>query len=218
MTENSNIYETFNWRQPSQLFNWILHLVRNPASTAREIAGSRGMAFPLILVAMNIASVFVASIICIVAIKVRYSSYLLWVHIPFAGIIILAVLMATVFDFGLAGLLFVSTDIIFRQNTTFAKMLSMVSAKVAIDSIFVLAGSVLMFISNFFFSLCIIAGNIISFTILVTVYNEEVEIPSLKKLYSFSLSVTVIFIVLLVLLKAVSSFAVGSVLSYVGLM
>lgn len=221
MTNNSNVYEneassvtTFNWRQPSQLFNWIKYLIKNPVGASRQIAAAEVFALPLAIIAMNITAVFIASIICVVAANTRYSFYLSWLHIPLAGVVTLAVLMAAVFDFGFAGLLFVSTNIIFGQKTAFSKMLSMVSCKVAIDSLFILVGSVFMFISSFLLYPFIIVGNIISFTVIITVYNEEIELSPIKKLYGFACPVAVISVIMLVLFKAISSFIAAGMYGY----
>ncbi len=222
MVNNSNTYEhetcgssiAFNWRQPLQLLRWFLYLIKNPSGAARQIAASEVIAQPLVIITVNIIAVFIASIVCAAVINARHF-YLSWVHIPLAGTAVISALMAAVFDFGLAGLLFVNTGIIFRQKTTFARMLSIVSGKVAIDSLFILAGTVFMLINTLFFFLFAITGNIISFTLIITLYNEETELPPPKKLYGFSLPLAIVFVILLVLLKAVSSFSVSG-MSYIG--
>lgn len=220
MTENSNVYgghETgssaaeFNWKQPSQLFSLLLQFVKNPLEAARQIVYSEVIALPFVLVAINIITIFVASIICIIATKIKYGFYLSLIHIPLAVIVMMTVFVSAIFDFGLAGLLFISTNLIFKHKIGFLKILSMVGSKVVIDSIFMLVGSIFVFISSFFFYIFIITGNIISFAVLITVYNEE-ELSPLKKLYSFSFSTVVVSIMLFSLLKILSSFL--AVLSY----
>ncbi|MCX4327613.1 MAG: hypothetical protein OSJ45_10005 [Lachnospiraceae bacterium] len=214
-TAESNI--CFNLKKPSQVLHWLIYLIKDPAGAIRQAAAVENMAQPLTLAGINVLSVFLASIICVVVMNVRYSFYFSWVHIPSAGIIIFSVLLATVFDFGFPGLLFVSTSIIFKEKTTFAKMLSLSGGKVIIDSVFILAGSVFMMLSNFFFLLFAIAGNIISFTALVTAYNKETKLPAAKKIYSFSGSLAIISIIMAIILKVVSPLFIGNIYSYAGL-
>lgn len=203
-----------DWKQPAQFFHWLLYLLKNPVNAIRQVTADSGIIKPLILVAINIASVFFASIICVVIINIRYSIYFSLVHIHSIGIIILAVMLALVFDFGFPVLLFVSTSIIFKEKTTFSKMLSITGGKIIIDSLFILAGSVLMLLGNFFFFISVITGNIISFTILITLYNKESRLVADKKVYSLSVAMAVISIIIIIILKAGLSFSTGSILSY----
>lgn len=211
------IPDAFNWKQPSQVLHWIKHLIRNPAGTVRQMAAAEDIIPPLALVFINLISVFLASIICVIIINIRYSLYFSWIHIPSAGIIILALLLAAVFDFGFPGLLFVSTSIIFKEKTSFYKILSITGSKVITDSLFILAGSVFMLLGSFFFFLFAIAGNIISFAIIITVYNEEIHLPQTKKIYSISLSLIIISIVITIILKTFISVIAGNIFSYINL-
>lgn len=202
------------WKQPAQFFKWLSHLLKNPVNAIRQVMEDNDIIKPLILVIINIASVFLASIICVVIMNIRYSLYFSLVHIPYVGIIIFSVLLALVFDFGFPGLLFVSTSIIFKEKTTFSKMLSITGGKVIIDSLFIITGSVLMLFSSSFFFISIVTGNIISFTILATLYNEESSLAADKKIYSLSVPAAVISIITIIILKAVLSFSTGSILNY----
>lgn len=145
------ITAAFNWKQPSQILQWLLKLIRNPVSAVRQVVDSGDISQPLVLFFINLISVFLASTICVIILNIRYSFYFSWIHISSAGIIILSVLLAAVFGFGFPGLLFVSTGIIFKEKTSFYKMFSLAGCKVIIDSIFILAGSVFMLFGNFFF-------------------------------------------------------------------
>lgn len=214
-TTESNV--SFNFKHPSQVLHWLMYLIRNPSGAIRQASAAENMVQPLIMAAINVISVFLASIICVIIMNIKYNFYLSWVHIPAAGIIVFAILLATIFDFGFPGLLFVSTNIIFKEKTTFAKMLSLTGGKVIIDSVFILAGSVSMLLSNFFFLLFAVAGNIISFTVLVTVYNEETRLPTAKKIYSISCPLAITSIIMLIILKAVSSLLMGNIYSYANL-
>ncbi len=214
---NSNTgSSTPGWKQPAQFFHWLVYFLKNPVNAARQLISDSDIIKPLVLVAINIASVFIASIICVVIMNIRYSLYFSWVHIPSTGIIIFAVLLALVFDFGFPGLLFVSTSIIFKERTTFSKMLSITGGKIIIDSLFILAGSVLMLFGSFFFFISVATGNIISFTILITLYNKESRLMADKKVYSLSVPVVVISIIIIIMLKAVLSFSIGNILNYTG--
>lgn len=208
---------SFNFKQPSQVLHWLMYLIRNPAGAIRQASSAENMVQPLIMAAINVISIFLASIIFVIIMNIKYSFYLSWVHIPAAGIVVFTVLLATVFDFGFPGLLFVSTSIIFKEKTTFAKMLSLTGGKVITDSVFILAGSVSMLLSNFFFFLFAVAGNIISFTMLVTVYNEETKLPTAKKIYSFSGSLAITSIIMIIIFKTVSSLLMGNIYSYASL-
>ena len=119
------------------------------------------------------------------------------------GIIIITLLLALVFDFGFSGLLFVSTGIIFKEKTMFSKMLALTGVKVVTDSLFLLTGSLFMFLGNFFFFIFVIAGNIISLTTLIHVYNEESSLPANKKIYSISSALVIIYTIIMVIIKAV---------------
>lgn len=168
---NSNTgSSTPGWKQPAQFFHWLVYFLKNPVNAARQLISDSDIIKPLVLVAINIASVFIASIICVVIMNIRYSLYFSWVHIPSTGIIIFAVLLALVFDFGFPGLLFVSTGIIFKEKTSFYKMLYITRGKVITDLLFLLAGSAFMLLGSFFFFMFAVAGNIISFTIIIITY------------------------------------------------
>ncbi len=66
--------------------------------------------------------------------------------------------------------MFVSTGIIFKEKTSFYKMLYITRGKVITDLLFLLAGSAFMLLGSFFFFMFAIAGNIISFTIIIITY------------------------------------------------
>lgn len=218
---NSNIAAmpaAFDWKKPSQVFHWLLYFIRNPASAVKQVLAAEDITQPLALVFINLISIFITSIICVIVLNIRYSLYFSWIHIPSAGIIILTLLLAAVFDFGFPGLLFVSTGIIFKEKTSFYKMLSMAGGKVIIDSVFILAGSVFMIFGSFFFFLFAIAGNILSFAVLITIYNEEINLPQIKKIYNISLSLTIIYITIIIICKVFTSVLAGNIYSYINLL
>lgn len=192
-----------DWKQPSNILQWLVQLIKNPASAARQVAAGGNIKTSLILVAINLMSVLIASIIGVLVINIRYKLYFSLVNISLSGIIIIALLLALVFDFGFSGLLFVSTSIIFKEKTMFSKMLALTGVKVVTDSLFLLAGSLFMFLGNFFFFIFVAAGNIISLTTLIHVYNEESSLPAGKKIYSISGALVVIYTIIMVIIKAV---------------
>lgn len=214
---NTAIPAVFDWKQPSQVLHWIKQLIRNPASTVGQMAAAEDITQPLVLVFINLISVFLASIICVIILNIRYSLYFSWIHIPSAGIVILALLLAAVFDFGFPGLLFVSTSIIFKEKTSFYKILSITSGKVITDSLFILTGSVFMLLGSFFFFMFSIAGNIISLAIIITVYNEAIHLPQTKKIYSISISLIIISIIIIIILKTFTSILAGNIFNYINL-
>lgn len=198
------------WKQPLKLLHWYIHLIKNPASAVRQIVAADNIKIPLILIAINLISVLIASIICTITINIRYRLYFPWFHVPSATIIISAMLLALVFNFGFSGLLFVSTSIIFKEKAAFSKILALTGSKVVTDSLFLLAGSVFMLLGSLFFFLFTAAGNIISFTMLITAYNEETMLPADKKIYSFSCPLVLIFVIMIIILKAVSPLITGN--------
>ena len=206
-----------DWKQPSELLHWLVQLIKSPYNAVKQAASGDNIKLPLILVAMNLISVLITSIICVIIMNIRYRLYFSWVHIPLSGIIIFTLLLAIVFDFGFSGLLFVSTSIIFKEKAPFSKMLALTGSKAVTDSLFLLAGSVFMLLGSFFFFLFTAIGNIISFTMLITVYNEETSLPADKKIYSLSVSLALISIFIMVIVKAVSSFFMGSILASLSL-
>ena len=82
-------------------------------------------------------------------------------------------------------------------------MLALTGVKVVTDSLFLLTGSLFMFLGNFFFFIFVIAGNIISLTTLIHVYNEESSLPANKKIYSISSALVIIYTIIMVIIKAV---------------
>ncbi|MCI9079598.1 MAG: hypothetical protein HFH68_11885 [Lachnospiraceae bacterium] len=210
-TANSNI--PLDWKQPSHFLHWLVQLIKNPAGAARQVAGA-DIKTSLILIAINLIAVLVASVIFVIIINIKYRLYLSWVNISLSGIIILALLLALVFDFGFSGLLFVSTSIIFKEKTTFSKMLALVAGKVTTDSIFLLTGSVFMLLGSFFFFIITTVGNILSVTTLIYVYNENSSLPSDKKIYSISIALAAIYIIMMVIIKAVPSLFIGNILNF----
>lgn len=209
----------FNWQKPLQVIQWFFHLIRSPIDAIRLLVLSGETAGPVALIILNVISVFIASILCVIFMKLKYSLYFSWIHIPSAGIILLMTLFSAIFDFGFAGLLFVSTSIIFKGKAGFTKILSMVSGKVIIDSVFILAGSILMLIGNFFFFSSVMIGNILSITILITIYNEEIKLPSLKKIYSFSAAFAASFIIMIIMWRiAMSLLAALNPVDYMSLL
>lgn len=207
----------FNWKQPSQMVQWMLQFIRNPVSAVRRVVSSGDISQPLAMVFINLISVFIASVICVIILNIRYSLYFSWLHIPSAGIIIFSLLLAAIFDFGFPGLLFVSTGIIFKEKTSFYKMLSITGGKVITDSLFLLAGSAFMLLGSFFFFLFAIAGNIISFAIIITIYNEEISLPQTRKIYSISIPLIIISIIIIIILKIFTSLLAGNIFSYINL-
>lgn len=88
---NSNITAIpaeFNWKQLSQMVQWMLQFIRNPVSAVRQVAVPGDISQPLDMVFINLISVVIASIICVIILNIRYSLYFSWIHIPSAGIII----------------------------------------------------------------------------------------------------------------------------------
>lgn len=203
----SNVIQ--DWKQPLDFLRWLVQLIKNPASAARQVAAGDNIKAPLILVAMNLVSVLTAGIICVLIINIRYRLYFTWFNISLSGIIIFALLLAIVFNFGFSGLLFVSTNIIFKEKTTFSKMLALTGGKAVTDSLFLLAGSLFMFLGNFFFFIFVAAGNIISITTLIFIYNEESSLPANKKIYSISGALAVTYAVIMVIIKTVTPLLVG---------
>ena len=192
-----------DWKQPSNVLQWFVQLIKNPASAARPVAAEGNIKPALILIAINLISVLITSIIFVLVINIRYRLYFSWINIFLPGIIIITLLLALVFDFGFSGLLFVSTGIIFKEKTMFSKMLALTGVKVVTDSLFLLTGSLFMFLGNFFFFIFVIAGNIISLTTLIHVYNEESSLPANKKIYSISSALVIIYTIIMVIIKAV---------------
>lgn len=159
-----------DWKQPSNVLQWFVQLIKNPASAARQVAAEGNIKTSLILIAINLISVLITSIIFVLVINIRYRLYFSWINIFLPGIIIITLLLALVFDFGFSGLLFVSTGIIFKEKTSFYKMLYITRGKVITDLLFLLAGSAFMLLGSFFFFMFAVAGNIISFTIIIITY------------------------------------------------
>ena len=82
-------------------------------------------------------------------------------------------------------------------------MLALTGGKIVTDSLFLLAGSLFMLLGNFFFFISVAAGNIISITTLIYVYNEESSLPANKKIYSISGALVVTYTIIMVIIKAV---------------
>ncbi len=192
-----------DWKQPLNFLRWLVQFVKNPAGAARQLAVGDNIQTSLILVAINLISVLTAGIICVIIMNIRYRLYFSWVNVSLSGIIIIGLLLALFFDFGFSGLLFVSTNIIFKEKTMFSKMLALTGGKIVTDSLFLLAGSLFMLLGNFFFFISVAVGNIISITTLIYVYNEESSLPANKKIYSISGALVVTYTIIMVIIKAV---------------
>lgn len=200
-----------DWKHPSHFMHWLVQLIKNPASTARQLVTCGNIKMSLILIAMNLLSVLISGIICVLAMNIRYRLYFSWFNISLSGIIIISLLLALVFDFGFSGLLFVSTSIIFKERTTFSKMLALTGGKIATDSLFLFAGSLFMFLGNFFFFIFAFAGNTISIATLIFVYNEESRLPASKKIYSISGALAVIYAIMMVIARTLLPLLVGNI-------
>ena len=192
-----------DWKQPLNFLRWLVQFVKNPASAAGQLAAGDNIQTSLILVAINLISVLTAGIICVIIMNIRYRLYFSWVNVSLSGIIIIGLLLALFFDFGFSGLLFVSTNIIFKEKAMFSKMLALTGGKIVTDSLFLLAGSLFMLLGNFFFFISVAAGNIISITTLIYVYNEESSLQTNKKIYSISGALVVTYTIIMVIIKAV---------------
>lgn len=207
MKENCNCCEEagLNWKQPSNLMKYFISLFKNPIETVSKFALSGDMASSLALIVINVIS----GVILAISFRLRYGLYLSWFHIPVVGIVSIMVLLAAVFDFGLAGILFLSTGTIFKGETTFSKMLALSAGKVAIDSVFILLGGAFSIISTFFFILPVVAGNILSFAVLIVSYGEITDISYPKKLYSVAGSVSVAMLIMTVSWRVIYGIIAG---------
>ena len=198
MKENCSCCEevVLDWRQPANIMRYFNALFKNPVEMVSRFALSGDMTSSLVLIIMNIIAVFISGIMLVISFKLRYGMYMSWLHISGIGIIAVMVLLSTVFDFGLAGILLLSTGTIFKEETTFSKMFALTAGKVAVDSVFILLGGILSVISTFFFILPVVAGNILSFAVLIVSYGEITNISYPKKLYSIAGSISIIMIIM----------------------
>ncbi len=211
MKENCSCCEevVLDWRQPANIVKYFTALFKNPVEMMSRFALSGDMASSIALIIMNIIAVFISGIMLAISFRLRYGMYMSWLHISGIGIIAVMVLLSVVFDFGLAGILFLSTGTIFKEETTFSKMLALTASKVAMDSVFIFLGGVLSVISTFFFILLIVAGNILSFAVLILSYGEITDISYPKKLYSIAGSVSVIMIIMVISWRIIYGIIIG---------
>ena len=78
-----------DWKQPSNVLQWFVQLIKNPASAARQVAAEGNIKTSLILIAINLISVLITSIIFVLVINIRYRLYFSWINIFLPGIIII---------------------------------------------------------------------------------------------------------------------------------
>jgi hypothetical protein len=180
----------------NNIFKDIIDLFKNPIGTTARIANEDNIVAPLTMVIFNIAVVFIFSVLCMIIVRVNVGEYNSWLSIPYVRIVIGLTLLSAMFDFGLAGIMLLSQKVFFREQTSFAKTLTVVGTKVMLDSVFLVVGILLAFVSAPFGSVVYCVGMIFTALMMIMSYQKVCTLSDVKKFYSYLVTVVIMAIVM----------------------
>ena len=126
-------------------------------------------------------------------------------------VVLFSTIGAAAYDFGFAGLLYLSTRCFFKEDTSYGKMLAIVGGKVLLDSVFIVAGVVIMILSSQLGMFVISFGMIFTTIISIMAYNKVSTLSDTKKVYGYFIAyaILVLIIMLVVYILAGSMASAG---------
>lgn len=188
------------------VFAKIGPMFKNPIGEIKRMAAADKLEEPMTLVVLNIVIVFIVSIILMLSLHIRLGKilgdYAMWISIPYVKIVFSLTLIVAAIDFISAGLLLLSAKVFFREETSFAKILSVIGGSLLIQTVALVLGAVVMIVSSWLGSIVIYAGVILSALVQIMSYYEVSTLSMSKKLYSY-----VVYIVLNAICQSIIIFA-----------
>jgi hypothetical protein len=162
----------------------IGNIFKDPIGTTEKIAEKNDMTLPLTMVILNIAVIFLISVISMIVVRVKLGDYASWFSIPYVKIVLVVTILSAIFDFALAGLTLLSTKVFFKDDMSFAKALSLVATKVLIDTVVILAALILTVLSPAVGVSVLGLGMFFTSLMFITSYQQVCKLPTTKKFYS----------------------------------
>jgi hypothetical protein len=162
----------------------IGNLFKDPIGTTEKIAEKNEMTLPLTMVILNIAVIFLISIISMIVVRVKLGDWAEWVSIPYVKIVLVVTILSAIFDFALAGLTLLSAKVFFKDDMSFAKALSLVGTKVLIDTVVILAALILTVISSAIGIALLSVGMFFTSLMFIMSYQKVCKLSETKTFYS----------------------------------
>lgn len=195
------------------VFTNIVDLFKDPIGTVKRIADENKLMPPMIMVIINIVVIYLVSVISMVTVRIKLGDYAEWISIPYVRIVLTTTILAAIYDFALAGALFLSTKVFFKEETTFPKMLSIVGSKVILDSIFIIIGAIFMILNRTLGMLIIAVGMMFTTIIFIMSFQKISVLTDAKKFYALFIGMVMQTIVMVIIYYMIANSIVSSLTS-----
>lgn len=184
--------------QGANVFKKMVDIFKSPIRTVKQIADAQDKAAAF---SMVITNVLVLSIITLIACVSANSKLDGWFEIPVAKMVLTVLLTATGVDFALAACLWLTTKYFFREDVSFIKMLSVTGAKLLIDSVFIVAGSILAIVSVQIGMVIFGLGSLFTMLLFIQSYTEVSTLDKDKKFYALTVALAIFAVIVVFLVS-----------------
>lgn len=181
--------------QGANVFKKMIDIFKSPISTVKQIADAQDKAAAF---SMVITNVLVLSIITLIACVSANSKLDGWFEIPVAKMVLTVLLTSAGVDFALAACLWLTTKFFFKEEVSFIKMLSVTGAKLLIDSVFIVVGSILAIVSAEIGMMIFVLGSLFTMVLFIQSYAEVSSLSKDKKFYAMTVALAIFAVVVVV--------------------
>lgn len=184
--------------QGANVFKKMIDIFKSPISTVKQIADAQDKAAAF---SMVITNVLVLSIVTLIACVSANSKLDGWFEIPVAKMVLTVLLTSVGVDFALAACLWLTTKFFFKEEISFIKMLSVTGAKLLIDSVFIVVGSILTIVSAEMGMLIFGLGSLFTMVLFIQSYAEVSTLSKDKKFYAMTVALAIFAVIAVVFIS-----------------
>lgn len=191
------------------VLNRTIRMFKKPIGEIKDMANSDNLMTGLSAVITNMVVILLLSIIAMITVHIKLGEFSSFIKIPYVQIVFMAVVLSAIYDFGLAGSMFLTVKAFFKENTSFAKMLSIVGGKVLLDSVFIAAGCILAILNGSLGLFIIALGMIFSSIVLIIGFYEVSALGSEQKVFAYFIALIIFVIALSIIYYVIAQSAIN---------
>lgn len=180
--------------QGANVFKKMIDIFKNPIGAVKQIAATEDKVSAFSMVITNVLTLSIITLIVCLAFNSEAGGL---IKLPVAKMVLTVLFTAAAADFALAACLWVATKFFFKEDVSYIKILSVTGAKLLIDSVFVILGSILTIVSAKIGIFIYAVGSIFTTVLFVQSYAEVSTLDKDKKFYAMTIAMT-LFIILVV--------------------
>lgn len=189
-TSSVNYQAQFNQARPqfvdrtTNVFSKIVPILKHPVEGASQIASMGDSILGIEMIIFNLGVIAILLVLAMIEMRFRLGQYAAWVNIPYVKIVISAVAVDAAVYFSMAGLLLMTSKMIFRADTSFAEIISVIGTKALLDALITVVSMLLLIGSSKVALVSLTIGMIYSTLVFLFSYADSVELEGSKKVYS----------------------------------